>query len=139
MTTMEIFSQSVRLHFTYLESEYGFVFQSKESLPFMHYIKYTKSDLMVRIGLAYRHDYIEIFIFNDIYKTEPSSQNIKHSLALTQLIRHANKTYFKDEEEYEKLMPMKVGLELSLTLLASLLKNYGDDILRGEKWIDFSN
>lgn len=122
-------------HFSYLESQYGYANKESEYIPYMYYVKYLKNDLMVRIGLACRHNFIEIFIFNKVNLYAPTSQDQKHSISLQQLIHLKNKELFSDDSQYENLMPSRISFDESIKIFSDLLKDYAEDILKGVKWI----
>lgn len=133
MITLVEFDSLVQKYFSFLETSFDFVYDGCEDLPFMYYIRYIKKKLLVRIGLAYRHENIEVFIFENPRLHPPTSQDNKHSISLPELIYKKNKKAFLNDAEYEKLMPLEIGYNKSLEKISSLLSEYGRDILLSNK------
>jgi len=135
MIELEEFDKLVRKHFHFLETDFGYECKGSENIPFMFFVKYVKDFMMVSVGLAYRHDYIEVYIFDKIHLYTPTTQNYKHSVNIFQLVRIKKGKATLTDEEAENLMPSTISYDESLERFAILLKEYGKEVLTGKKWI----
>jgi len=131
--SLATFEKSVTTKFEFLILQYNYEYIGSESHPFVYYVKYVKNDLMVRIELGYRHNYLSIYIFNKSDKIEATSQNFKHSISILELAKHNKNLNF--DKKIEDYMPVKIGLEKSLDVFKTLLLENADEILKDKKWV----
>lgn len=134
MISIEEFELTVKKYFNYLIEDFGFVYKGATSQPYSYYVKYTKETRLVRIDLAYRHDFIEVNIFDKIDKVEPTTQNFKYSVSLSSLM-YKNSPSLEFGKKYEALMPNRIGLEKSVEILSQFLIKYAKEILHFKTWI----
>ena len=134
MILVDEFEIIVRKYFDYLIDDFGFSYKGITSQPYTYHVLYIKDNRLVRIDLAYRHDFIDINIFNKVNEVLPTTQNFDYSVNLASLI-YKEKPRLEFGKEYESMMPHAIGLEKSVETLSQLFKKYADSILRFKTWI----
>lgn len=134
MIIVDEFEEIVKRHFNYLVHDFGFSYRGTTSQPYSYHVKYIKDKRLVRIDLAYRHNFIEVNIFDKIDKIEPTTQNFDYSVGLRHLM-YKKKMGLEFGKEYEAMMPSRIGLEKSVVILSQLFKTYASEILRFKKWV----
>ena len=132
MKALEEIEPFVRKYFKYLAEDFEFEETPSSSQPFIHSIDYFKSNLIVSIRYAYRHDYLEPMIFN---KKFPVGSETFKNVNLLWLIVKDNPKY--DYRDYDKLMPKQIDLEESVKIIADLFHRYAASFLAAKEWLSW--
>ena len=115
--------------FRFLISEYGYALTERRQENYGYYTVYERSQRKVYLGYDYRENFFYFILIRGKYTVYPNDHDQENI-----------KPFFRLFEKYEADLEKKIQPDDSqyleaLELNASLLKKYGDKVLKGEEWI----
>lgn len=116
--------------FSFLVDDYGYELAEERKENYGYFARYEKGNRRVHIAYDYKDNFFYFSIVrgrNTIYPNDADRENIKAFYRLFEK--------YDPEMDFNKLQPDENQYLDALEFNVSLLKQFGDRVLKGEEWI----
>ncbi len=123
-------TEALNEKFSFLVNDYGYELAEKREENYGYFARYEKDERRVHIAYDYKDNFFYFSIVrgrNTIYPNDADQENIKAFYRLFEK--------YDPEMDFNKLQPDENQYLDALELNVSLLKEFGDRVLKGEEWI----
>jgi hypothetical protein len=115
--------------FNFLVEEYGYKLTKQSKFDFNFVSEYIRQDVRINLNYDFKDNFYYFSIIKGartLFPNDQDDENIKPLIALFQK--------YEPHIDVNKLMPDDTQYLEALERTASLLKKYGDKVLRGLEW-----
>lgn len=125
------FLAAVMRNFGFLQNDYDFRAEGEEVLGYLYIVKFKKRNFEIRVRYSMRNKFLEVILFKNTHKEEPTTQSKHNAESLLELSLVKGVTKEKDMVMY---VTNKEEVELLLQKFASFLKALPNILKKADGW-----